>query len=53
MILACSVLTFDYPLHLNPTSVHGALNPAILPRKELDEFDCAYKLVEDCHAFIS
>lgn len=38
---------------LHPSSVHGALNPAVLPCEELDEFDSADELVEDCHAFVS
>lgn len=49
----CGVLTFDHPFHLHPSSVHGALNPAVLPCEELDEFDSADQLVKDCHAFVS
>jgi len=47
------VLTLDHPIHLHPSSLHGALNPAVLPCEELDEFDSTNELVENCHAFVS
>ena len=31
--------TFDHPLHLDFTRLHDALDPAVLPREELDELD--------------
>jgi len=47
------MLTLDHPIDLHPSSVHNALNPAILPCEELDEFDSTDELVKDCHAFVS
>jgi len=45
--------TLDHPIHLHSSSLHGALNPAILPCEELDEFDSTDELIKNCHAFVS
>ena len=45
--------TLDHPLHFHLARVERTLDPAVLPSKELDEFDCTNQLVQDTHALIA
>jgi len=47
------LLTLHHPIHLHSSCIYAPLNPAVLPGRELDEFDSSDELVKDSHTFVS